>query len=122
MVSGALCSGGGSEAFLADLPELDDLELLLEKNAGWTKDVRASEPELEKEWVLLKKGLPSFQMTVQTDRLGLVKFGWEVIMNTKSLAEEMEEFQKAVSEGKAGRQGVEKKLTQLKVSLSSSDA
>lgn len=86
--------------------------MLFESDAGWNRSVRVAKTELQKECGLLKDELSVSQMTIQTDRLGLVKLGWEVVKKSKSLLEDVEALQRTVSHKNGAWEGLKKKLTQ----------
>lgn len=105
---GALGLGGGSKVVFVDQPALDDLKLLFESDAGWTKDVGPTKLKLQKVWGLLTDVLPGLPMTYPTDSLELVKSGHEVIKKNKFLFEEFEALWKTVTDEKVSREGVQK--------------
>lgn len=115
-------AGGGPEVFVVNNSVLHELEWLLGRNAGWTREVGAVKPELQKEWELLTNELSVFPMTVPSDSLGLVRFGCEVIKKNKCLVEDVEVSQKVATDEKESQEIVEKELAQLRGSLAASDA
>lgn len=60
-------SGGGPVIVIVDPSLLDDPKLLFDKNAGWSRYVSATKPELQNELGLLRDDLPGLQMTVSVD-------------------------------------------------------
>lgn len=68
---------------VVDPPVLDDLELLIERDAGWTEDLGAVKPEFQKEWKLLQDEFTGLLMTVPTNNLGLVTFRQEVVARNR---------------------------------------
>lgn len=79
--SGATCLAGGV-VVIVDKPVFSDIGLLFERYDGWTRDIGAVNPEVQKEWRLFRDELPWFQMTVQTDSWIFVLSERKVIMKT----------------------------------------
>lgn len=77
---------------------------------------------LQKKWELLRDELPALQMKVRTDSPGFVKFRREAFKKNTSLVENVEAFQKKVSDEKTAWQGVEKVLNELEGSVLAPDA
>lgn len=100
---------------------LDDQEVFFEIEAEETRYVGTAKSELQKEWRLLADELPGSHLTVLIDYLELVKLEREVMKNKKSLLDEVKVLRKTVGEENAAPEGVEKKLTQLKSSVSALD-
>lgn len=111
MYGGASDSGAGPEHFVVDTTALDDLALLFERDAEWTRDLGAAKPELQKKWGSLRDELSGLHMTVLTDSMGLVTFWDEVIKKTKSLVEAL---QKMVTEDYESWKGIEKEFVKLR--------
>lgn len=101
--------GDGAEVAIFDWPVLDDFELFFERDAGWTRDVGAVKPELEKKQGLLQDELPRLPTTVPTDSLELVKFGGKVSKKNKSLVEEVEALDNTVDAEKASGKSLKKR-------------
>lgn len=91
----------GRDVEVVEPPVLDDLELLFERDAGWTQDILAVNCELRWECKLLRGDLPELKLPVPKDILGLVKSGREVIANSKSLADEVLKLQETVTSEQA---------------------
>lgn len=49
-----------------DVREMDSLELLLQRHAGYTKDVSTVDPGVDTAWRSLEKELPRAQLVVPT--------------------------------------------------------
>lgn len=114
--------GGCLWVVFADLPVLEDLELLFERDTLWTKDVSDAKLELQKVWELLRDVLPILKMSVSTESVRILKFEREVIQKIKWLVEESQALKRTVIDEKGAWQGLEKKLTELKASVSASSA
>lgn len=119
---GALNAGDGLEIVVSNPSVLDELELLFESDAVLTRNVGSTKPEIQKAWWLLGKKLSSLKMTVLTDSLRLVKFGWDVIKKIKFLVQDLEVLEKTVTDKNAFRENIDKELAQLKSSVAAFDA
>lgn len=119
---GASGFGDGSGVVVVDMLVLSELEVLFERDVGWTRHVGAPKRELQKKWGLFKDELRGLQMTVPTYRLILVKFVRDAIKKNESLVEEVEALPKMVTDEKAEGEGIEKKLTELNVSVAALNA
>lgn len=113
--------GGGPDVVIFDLPGLDDLKLLFDRDAGWATDVRTTERELQNEWRLLRDAPSGLQMSVPTASLEHVQLRWEFTKKFELLFEKIRVLQNMVGIKQAARAVVEEELMKLKGSVFASD-